>query len=299
MDNIKLEEKFFYEILCKNFETLSKLWTPSIPFSYSLDQHKNTVVERLRTEKDVVTPEYKGVKILYTIDENGYRNYPDLNRDSKKKIFCFGCSYTFGYSIPDNHTWPYQLGKMFGEDYDVKNYGMPGSSIGFSARTFYQIINNTRAEDYPEAVFFLFPDPFRTFYISHLEKTILGQHHNLKLYVTKNYDEYKKDKKHEYSQHHYAKSSVVDSFFRFVKYYNFIKEIANNRGIPWYWYTWYPYYLKINKSIYEKYIDLSNTYTNDVGIVPIEFFGYGRDGTHWNGKTNEQVAEIFYKLRKK
>ncbi|OVE77499.1 hypothetical protein BVX99_02530 [bacterium F16] len=47
------------------------------------------------------------------------------------KVACVGDSITFGFGIKDRATksYPSQLGEMLGKDYDVKNFGVSGTTI--------------------------------------------------------------------------------------------------------------------------------------------------------------------------
>lgn len=298
MENVKLEEKMFSDLIKNNFDKISKLWTPSTPFSHPM-LSPDSVLEKLPTERNKIMDEYKDTKILYTIDKNGYRKYPGLNQDSKKRIACFGCSYTFGFGVPDDHTWPYQLAKLLGEDYYADNYGVVGSSVGFACRKFYQTINLLKKEEYPEAVFFLFPDPFRFYHIGNENESLILRHNNLSLYTHKYIESFNPKTDRKFLINKYLHDSFVDSFFKFVKNLNMIKEIAENRNIPWYWYTWSVGYYKAEKNVLNKYVDTHNTLTDDFGLIPMKFFGYSRDGSHWNGKTNELISNGFYKLYKR
>jgi lysophospholipase L1-like esterase len=297
MDDVKFEQKIFSKLIHKNFDKLSSFWKPTIPFTYDPNVQDCPILDRLKTEKDIVTEEYKNVEIIYHIGRTGYRLYPTLNDSPKKRIFCFGCSFTFGFGVPDEHTWPYQLVKLLGEDYGVNNYGVNAASMAFISRSYYQIINFTKPEDYPDAVFFLFPDPYRLFHIGNNNEELEIKHYRRDRHAKKMYDDFCKKRELPVDENKIVTSSQVEAFFKFVKYINFIKEISENRKIPWYWHTWNPFLYKIKKDVLEKYIDLSNTHTNELGIVPIKHHGPSRDGTHWNGKTNQAVAEIFHKLK--
>ena len=53
---------------------------------------------------------------------------PELDQEQRDQFTdtqtaCFGCSFTYGYFLEQDQTWPYYLGS------DTKNYGGPGSSI--------------------------------------------------------------------------------------------------------------------------------------------------------------------------
>ena len=131
-------------------------------------KYKNVLLKKLDSEKleESFNKEYEFIDITYSIDEYGYRIYPKLNRPTNKNIFCFGCSYTFGHGIPDEHTWPYILAKKLGEDYTPHNYGVPASSIKSMGRRLYQVLNLNPIK--PDHVFLFLPDIFRNEYIGNI-----------------------------------------------------------------------------------------------------------------------------------
>ena len=49
----------------------------------------------------------------------------------KVKVACVGNSVTWGYLLPNRETecYPYQLGKMLGDSYEVKNFGVSGATL--------------------------------------------------------------------------------------------------------------------------------------------------------------------------
>lgn len=72
---------------------------------------------------------------VYTcnIDSDGYRIIPDAGSGLKsslhvKRIFTYGCSFTFGQSVSDTSNYPYYLQLMIPE-YAVKNRGIPGYNL--------------------------------------------------------------------------------------------------------------------------------------------------------------------------
>lgn len=68
-------------------------------------------------------------KLLYAVLEIPRKEKAFLG---KKRIACVGDSITFGTGVIWNRrrdAWPYQLGKLLGEEYQVVNYGISGASV--------------------------------------------------------------------------------------------------------------------------------------------------------------------------
>jgi hypothetical protein len=76
------------------------------------------------------TKSEQGVPIYdvdYTIDSNGLRIAPPVNREKHSGcIVFFGCSFTFGEGVHDNETVPYQVGVQSGGQYRTFNFGFHG-----------------------------------------------------------------------------------------------------------------------------------------------------------------------------
>lgn len=68
---------------------------------------------------------------VYTEYANGFR-YTKCNTESDKSYVFLGCSYTFGYGLNDNETFPYYFSKMADFDYNVVNCGSSGRSSNTS-----------------------------------------------------------------------------------------------------------------------------------------------------------------------
>lgn len=65
----------------------------------------------------------------YSFDKNGWRIMPARNANAENNLILFGCSFTFGYGLEDEQTWPWRLAKLLGPDWKLENY----SAIGYSA----------------------------------------------------------------------------------------------------------------------------------------------------------------------
>lgn len=52
-------------------------------------------------------------------------------KKEKIKVACIGNSITFGYGIKDRikDAYPEQLGRILGEEYEVKNFGISGRTL--------------------------------------------------------------------------------------------------------------------------------------------------------------------------
>lgn len=64
--------------------------------------------------------------VLYTTDEQGRRVTPRRGDKADTVVFIFGCSFTFGEGLNDGDSYPWKLGELLGEKYQVFNYGYHG-----------------------------------------------------------------------------------------------------------------------------------------------------------------------------
>lgn len=326
MDNTAAEYKNFANILENNFDFYKNLWTSSFPTQAYLG--KNKVLEWLPNEnKNDINPFYKDTKILYHIDENGYRFFPDkINKKRGKKAFCFGCSYTVGHGLPDNETWAYQLGEKLGEDWSIYNFGKCGASIEEVTRIFYQVIKSVRfKEELPDAVFFLLPSYSRETYIGNIDKKPI---YSRVIYTTKNNNTYdleaqwfkdafiNSDPKKPYALfddltlshddalirvNSYAYGSAVQYFFKSVMHIKIIQETCLRYNIPWYWYSWCHSYHHLSKEVIAEYMG-TNTVLDDNGLKLLNYNvknTRSRDNTHCSGHIAESYAALLYEAYKK
>lgn len=63
------------------------------------------------------------LKWISTHDENGYRITTDSIDTNKPEIWIFGCSFTYGWGVNDNETYPWLLQDAIPE-YTIRNYGV-------------------------------------------------------------------------------------------------------------------------------------------------------------------------------
>lgn len=63
---------------------------------------------------------------MYTLDEKNRRITPKANPNPEADLLLFGCSFTFGFGMNDDQTWPWLLAKDLGPDWRVVNYAYSG-----------------------------------------------------------------------------------------------------------------------------------------------------------------------------
>lgn len=82
----------------------------------------------IKGEADVYKANKKLGSFKYTIDEKGRRKTPqDETHPKKNAVIFLGCSYTFGYGVNDDETFPAQFAKI-NPGCVVLNYGKPANS---------------------------------------------------------------------------------------------------------------------------------------------------------------------------
>lgn len=292
---------------------LANLWKNKIPPS-SIVYYAGKKIEWLwdwEKDKERMNPEYIGKTVIHTMDDDGYRIYPDYIPKSDKKLFCFGCSQTFGQSSMDNETWPYILAQKLGY-WNVKNYGIGAGSIEAIARTCYQVINSLDKSEYPDLIYVVIPDPLRTEYIGnvieHGKDSLYNWHICLRTYLhlkdlldkEKVSDEHDSIKGKIYSYCKYT--SRVHSFFEAVQHFRFLQETLNSTGIQWYWYSWQLAYCKFSKEDIINFFG-DNTILDERGLKLIrlpdkEKNKYARDNCHYGSAYSNIISDEFLKLYK-
>ena len=293
----------------------ANIWRKITPKSKYYLPHANSTLKYTNGEiRDYVNPVYKDIDITYSIDENGFRHYPNYSPTSSKKIYVFGCSMTFGVSAPDEHTWPFLLANKFG-GWQLKNYGIPGIGAGQIARVCYQAISSLKKEDYPDVVYVLLPDVFRTEYIGNEENRHVYSQinlHTLKYPTLKDVIKEKYDPNNTYQYisgntleeniegkiySYYNFTSAAHCFFETVKAFKLIQETLESRGIRWFWYTWSPFFYKFKSKTTTTFFS-NNTLMDENGFFIIERGEHrtGRDGTHVGYEYSNELADAFLNL---
>jgi len=221
MENVVEERKQFVEVLTNNIDFYSKFWTKTLP-----------------NEK--------------------FREY-STHEKKTKKVYCFGCEQTIASDLPDEQTWPYLLAKELGSEWRGFNFGKQNSSLQEICRIFYQIITSTPPQEYPDAVYFLFPDILRTEYIGNIGNTpvkysLLFDTFDTDLATLAKYRTY---------------TSMLDTFFYSLRFFNIIKIMCENRGIKWYWFSCSKDYQKLSNTALKKYLDTNTILDNGtLSVLP-------------------------------
>lgn len=63
--------------------------------------------------------------VTYTIDGGGFRVTPDP-LDSKGRIVCLGCSFSFGWGVEDSECYPHVLGTKYWNEFKIRNRAVSG-----------------------------------------------------------------------------------------------------------------------------------------------------------------------------
>ena len=64
--------------------------------------------------------------VHYGIDPRGLRDGPPTADAPEGTVLCFGCSFTFGFGLEDDETYPWQLQQLVGGRLQVENLGYIG-----------------------------------------------------------------------------------------------------------------------------------------------------------------------------
>lgn len=294
----------FPETIKDNIGVFSNFWTEKMPSAADGPFLPNSVKDWHPQENEkFICENYKDRKIKYSTNQYGFRRYPEFGMNVSNRIFCFGSEETFGIGLSDEETWPYILGKKFGNDFDVKNYGLPNCSLEYNLMCYYQIMQTIPEQEYPEAVFFFLPNVYRTFHIGNFENgEPMVFHLELPIEESNTYEKQMQvrredDEIHEKKLNYYAYTSILHEFFEVVENFTFIDQISKNRNIPWFWYATGDFYEKMPDNMFNRYFDQVNyPETNGKLIILDKTKDTNRDGSSWGKHGNEQIANHFYNL---
>lgn len=88
------------------------------------------------------------LKWTSTQDENGYRITSDSIDTTKPEIWIFGCSFTYGWGVNDNETYPWLLQEAM-PGYTIRNFGV--GAYG-TLHSYYQLQDELEKGKKPELV---------------------------------------------------------------------------------------------------------------------------------------------------
>jgi len=229
--------------------------------------------------------EYEGVKITYDMNEYGFRtNHKTNDLKKDKKIACFGCSHTFGEGLPWEETWPYVLNQMMGEEWDVRNYGIGGSSNDMMARLIY----NYTIKNKPDYICVYFAETLRA-------ELYDPQGYEFSNFLPTDMDEISKWKHFDKWKTYRAYRTLANEengISNFIKNFKFIDEICKNRNIPWYWGTWSIPILFSPEGFIKTHLNVEN-YCKPKDDIE-SYLDEARDGGHFGKKTCKEIAKSFF-----
>jgi hypothetical protein len=264
-------EQYVQSLLKENF------FTKDIPYGNQI--YKNQKLDKLPSEKI-----YNNKQIFtYNFDNYGYR-YDETPYDltKNKKIFCFGCSETFGHGVQYKETWPFLLNNYF-NNYNIYNYGVEGSSNNSIFRRIYQLLKYLEINNmsYPEYIFIYFTSFDRDELVCIKNKNIKIL--NLGRWSGKKFENFIKSK------------DSLHSMFEFIRNFKFIEEMCAGKNIKMYWSSWSPQFKILSKKILTNYLNCNTLlHNNYLHICPR--LDYSRDKTHVGKKTNVIRAKNFYEM---
>lgn len=228
---------------------------------------------------------YFNKKVIYNLNDKAFRTYNlPLN---EKKIFCFGCSCTFGLGLSDDETWPYIISNKFDNKLNIENFGTIGASSDTIARFVYQLRKLN-----PVGVIILFPSIFRKEYTTEEGKVLNFNVRSTSKNINIHEDYYKKSG--EAYNGYLSLLNNNESFFNFIKNFNFISLLL--KDIPFAWGSLCPT-LHEQENILEKYISTKNMIS--LKLLKKLPNKYARDGEHYSYNYNEFIADKFYDVIKK
>lgn len=221
--------------------------------------------------------------IKYEVNEYGYRTSEETNDFFNENLIgCFGCSNTFGMAIEYKYTWPFLLNKFIGDEWCVKNYGVPGGSNDNISRLIYNFVSNKK----PKIICCLFPDFFRMeFFDVNSDLKNFRKTENKEILKTYSFIQ------HEFYMAYKKISTEDNGIYNFIKNFKFIQNLCDNKNIKFYWSTWARNIYCLDKSFIERHLNINNY----VDLSHLESnIDYGLDGIHFGPNTSKNIAKEFY-----
>ena len=235
----------------------------------------------------------------YCVTHQGFRVYDDAEFcDYNKKIFCFGCSITYGLANNVEETWPFLLAKKLNAR--PYNFGVCGSSTDSIARRLFQLFSVLPKGEEPDHIFILFPDIFRREYIFNNGSRPDVLHFSAS---RKNRDTIKQyldslpnlPVKQVISAFSYT--TAMTGFFNFVKNFRLIESILDSRGVSWSWTTWHPTLGILSKQAVLEYLnDKTDLKEDGLNIITHTEYPLAKDGCHPLAQYMHALTDQFLKI---
>jgi lysophospholipase L1-like esterase len=258
-------------------------------------------------------------------DKDGYLHYQYLHNDEKEKdedakdfdytlnsdlfrgkhfstlsnenynVVALGCSYTFGFGIPEQYTWPKILEdsiKKNKPNVKMHNLGSPGLGVDSIINNFLTFVSKYGT---PNAIFALLPD---------INRHIL-YHPDEEKYITYTPSlisvENKKRDRHLFNV--IQAYRFEDRAYQAINQIKMLELLCKGFGIKLFWHAWKPDDIDLYEKLkFNNYINVSN-FSGELGngFVKInekykKYSHYARDGIHPGIDYSAFTAEMFLKV---
>jgi hypothetical protein len=242
----------------------------------------------------------------FRLNSLGFRGGEWSTDPKTKKILALGDSYTFGWAVNDDQTYPYILQQKLGNDYQVWNAGVPSYNTSQELGTFQEILKTHRPDfvvlgivmnDATPAYYRGYSPPselykFETFWSWGEIKTFLN-------YYFPSSREFVKGQKHLFGNTYYAEFSPDGMGWRNLSESLLeINRIAKKNGIPFFAFI-FPDVTQALDSEYgyrEIHRQLMELNSNDVRIFDLMEIFDGKNAADlrvpWDGHPNEAAFRL-------
>jgi len=260
--------------------------------------------------KHNVLNHYETNPIVYTHDADGFRIYPDIHNDPQKpSIFFFGCSHMHGTGLLDSETLPHIMHNKLNGAYNIKNFGIGGSSNEEHTRLMYLALHFIPEK--PRAIVWRMTHKYRREYFTIDEKGTLSQH-RMRIRSTSKTD----PAMHAaYTKLIYEENDIINV----IRNYKFAETLCKLYNVPLFW--WYAYgnermflharprpSYQVDKNFEDKsqivdmsfigeFFDISKTFLSPIPENLLNF-PRARDGKHGGYKSQFWVADKLLDLFK-
>ena len=292
---IKIFEKNLNTICSTDKNRVFQFWKKQYPLG--------RVPENMQKRgENIYTVEDTNNGIAYTTTAQGYRTYDNIEfKDCLEKIFCFGCSITYGIGNTSEDTWPYLLGKAINAK--PYNFGVPADSSDSIARRIFQLLSALPKGEEPNHIFILFPDVFRSEYIyndgDQVEALQFNPSYRYRNTIQQYLESITGPESNQSKQviSSFAYSSAMTAFFNFIKNFRLIEAILESRNISWSWLTWYPLLGVLSNQAVLDYLNDKTDLTKDgLNIVSHLDYPLAKDGSHPTAQYMNVLTQQFIKV---
>lgn len=256
------------------------------------------------------------------VDKNNYLHYQYIHNDEKQKdedtkdfdytlnsdlfrdkhfstlsnenynVVALGCSYTFGFGIPEQYTWPKILEESIKKNkpnVKMHNLGSPGLGVDSVINNFLTFVSKYGT---PNAIFALLPDINRHILYHPNEEKYITYTPSLTSVENKKTDKYLFNVIQAYSFENRA--------YQAINQIKMLELLCKGFGIKLFWHAWKPddaaLYEKIKFNNYisiDKLASAGNKHSLEIDERYKKYSDYARDGIHPGINYSVSVAEMF------